>query len=82
LLDLLTVSILLVPLIVIPLTAQATHWSWLMLLCVPVAFGIATLRHRFELDEWLARDLASTNSTTATSRDTAETIDVATNAGT
>lgn len=60
LVDVLTASVLLTPLIVIPIAAQATRWWWLMLLCVPAAYVVAVWRREFELQEWLARDLAGT----------------------
>lgn len=74
LLDLLTALILLTPLAVIPFLVNATRWSWLMLLCVPVAYCLATLRHRFESAEWLARDLARIEHTPGPLRDTVDAI--------
>lgn len=59
LVDLMIASILLLPLVVIPISMRATRWSWLLLLCVPVAYLFSVCRRQFELHEWMARDLAN-----------------------
>ena len=54
LLDLLTGTVVVVPLVIIP--NVITAWSWLALLALPAAYLCSVGRRNFENAEWLARD--------------------------